>query len=61
MMGRIPILTGALVLRAKMAAAVAAREALCRVLPAFSLTWIKENMPVPITGGRRERLHQPLR
>jgi TolB-like protein len=54
-------LTAALALRGDMTAAAEARDALLRLRPRFSLTWMKENMPIPMIGEPSERLHQALR
>ena len=54
-------LTAALVLRGDMTAAAEARDALLRLRPGFSLTWMKENTPIPISGEQSERLREALR
>jgi adenylate cyclase len=54
-------LTAALALRGDMMAAAEARDALLRLRPGFSLTWMKENMPIPLTGELKERLAEGLR
>jgi tetratricopeptide (TPR) repeat protein len=55
------LLTASLVLQGEMTAAVEARDALLRVRPEFSWTWIKENIPVPVTGERGERFREAFR
>ncbi len=54
-------LTAALVLCGDMTAAAEAKDALLRLRPAFSLTWMKENMPIPMTGELGERIYEALR
>jgi len=54
-------LTAALALHGDMTAAAEARDALLRLRPGFSLSWMKENMPVPLTGELKERLGEGLR
>ena len=54
-------LTAALVLRGDMTAAEEAKDALLRLRPGFSLTWMKENLPIQISGELSDRLHKALR
>ena len=54
-------LTAALVLRGDMTAAAEARDALLRLRPGFSLTWMKENMSIPLAGELAERVCEALR
>jgi hypothetical protein len=54
-------LTASLVLQGEMTAAVEARDALLHVRQEFSLLWMKENLPTPVSGERGRRLHEALR
>jgi adenylate cyclase len=54
-------LTAALVLRGDMPVAAEARDALLRLRPGFSLTWMKENMPIPLAGELADRFCEALR
>ena len=54
-------LTAALALEGDVTAAAEARDTLVRVRPEFSLAWMTENLPVPITGEMAERQREGLR
>jgi TolB-like protein/class 3 adenylate cyclase/tetratricopeptide (TPR) repeat protein len=54
-------LTAALALEGDLTAAAEARDTLVRVRPEFSLAWMTENLPVPITGEMAERQREGLR
>jgi hypothetical protein len=54
-------LTAALALKGDLTAAAEARDTLVRVRPEFSLAWMTENLPFPISGEQSERLHNALR
>ena len=54
-------LTAALALEGDPTAAAAARDTLVRFRPEFSLAWMTENLPMPVTGEMAERLREGLR
>jgi len=54
-------LTAALALEGDLTAAAEARDTLVRLRPQFSLAWMTENLPVPITGEMAERQREGLR
>jgi len=54
-------LTAALALEGDPTAAAEARDTLVRFRPEFSLAWMTENLPMPVTGEMAERLREGLR
>ena len=54
-------LTAALALDGDLTAAAEARGTLLRLRPEFSLTWMTENLPLPVTGEVAERQRDALR
>jgi adenylate cyclase len=54
-------LTAALALEGHPTAAAEARDTLVRFRPEFSLAWMTENLPMPVTGEMAERLREGLR
>ena len=54
-------LTATLALEGDLTAAAEARDTLVRLRPEFSLAWMTENLPFPISGEQSERLHNALR
>jgi len=55
------LLTAALALEGDLTAAAEARDTLVHLRPQFSLAWMTENLPVPITGEMAERQREGLR
>jgi adenylate cyclase len=54
-------LTAALALEGDPTAAAEARDTLVRLRPEFSLAWMTENLPMPVTGEMAERQREGLR
>jgi hypothetical protein len=54
------LLTAALALEGDLTAAAKARDTLLRLRPEFSLAWMAENLPTPVTGEMAERRRDGL-
>jgi adenylate cyclase len=54
------LLTAALALEGDLTAAAKARDTLLRLRPEFSLAWMAENLPMPVTGEMAERRRDGL-